>query len=600
MRLLYALCCATLFPFLLFSQKNIHTQVLVIGGGTGGVAAGIQSVRMQVATIIAEPTPWLGGMLTAAGVSATDGNHRMPAGIWGEFRERLRKHYGGAAALETGWVSNTHFEPHIGAAVFKEMADEQPLLNVWFKTIFQKATKTKKGWKVTLLRDGKAVTVHCNILVDATDLGDVAAAVGADYDLGMDSRTQTGELIAAEQGNNIVQDLTWCAILKDFGKGSDHTIPRPPNYDPQLYHCACEHHCKGARVLPCPQMLSYAKLPNDKYLINWPRMGNDFYANLAILNQKEKEIAENEAKNQTLGFIYFIQNELGFRHLGLANDEFPTDDKLALIPYHREGRRVMGLVQLNINHILVPYEQQQPLYRTGIAVGDYPIDHHHDKNMAAPNIEFPPIPSFNIPVGCLIPCNTDHFLIADKAISVTNIVNGASRLQPVVLQIGQAAGIMAAMSATAQKSPRNLSVRAIQAAVLDAKGYLMPYVDVPPTHPFSRAIQQISATGLLRGVGEPHEWANRTWFYPDSTILANVLVNDMKIVFPNKKFPEFPNNRVLTNNDLTNILIYSTNKGLRVEIEEDRPLLRGELADLLWKYLGAEAWREVGFDGNFK
>jgi hypothetical protein len=347
-------------------------------------------------------------------------------------------------------------------------------------------------------------------------------------------------------------------------------------------------------------MLSYAKLPNEKYLINWPRMGNDFYANLANLNQKEREIAENEAKNQTLGFIYFIQNELGFRNLGLANDEFPTDDKLALIPYHREGRRVMGLVQLNINHILTPYEQQRPLYRTGIAVGDYPIDHHHDKNTSAPNIEFPPIPSFNIPAGCLIPCNTDHFLVADKAISVTNIVNGASRLQPVVLQIGQAAGIMAAMSVTSQKSPRNLSVRAIQTAVLDAKGYLMPYVDVPPTHPFSRAIQQITATGLLRGVGEPHEWANRTWFYPDSTILANVLIHDMKIVFPNKKFPEFPNNRILTNNDLTNILTYNTNKGLRMEIAEERPLLRGELADLLWKYLGAEAWREVGFDGNFK
>jgi hypothetical protein len=347
-------------------------------------------------------------------------------------------------------------------------------------------------------------------------------------------------------------------------------------------------------------MLSYAKLPNDKYLINWPRQGNDYYANLASLNEKERIVAEHEAKNQTLGFIYFIQNELGYRHFGLANDEFPTADKLALIPYHREGRRVTGLVQLNINHILAPYEQPQPLYRTGIAVGDYPIDHHHDKNTAAPNIDFPPIPSFNIPAGCLIPCNTDHFLMADKAISVTNIVNGASRLQPVVLQIGQAAGIMAAMSVKERKSPKNLSVRAIQAAVLDANGYLMPYVDVPATHQFSKAIQQITATGLLRGVGEPHEWANRTWFYPDSTIMANVLVNDLKTVFPNRKFPEFPQNRVLTRLNLADILIYGTNKGIMMELEKDRPITRGELADWLWRYLGAEAWREVGFDGNFK
>jgi hypothetical protein len=159
---------------------------------------------------------------------------------------------------------------------------------------------------------------------------------------------------------------------------------------------------------------------------------------------------------------------------------------------------------------------------------------------------------------------------------------------------------MAAMSVKERKSPQNLSVRAIQAAVLDANGYLMPYVDVPATHQFSKAIQQITATGLLRGVGEPHEWANRTWFYPDSTIMANVLVNDLKTVFPNRKFPEFPQNRVLTRLNLADILIYGTNKGIMMELEKDRPITRGELADWLWRYLGAEAWREVGFDGNFK
>jgi hypothetical protein len=37
-----------------------------------------------------------------------------------------------------------------------------------------------------------------------------------------------------------------------------------------------------------------------------------------------------------------------------------------------------------------------------------------------------------------------------------------------------------------------------------------------------------------------------------------------------------------------------------MELEKDRPITRGELDDWLWRYLGAEAWREVGFDGNFK
>ena len=39
-------------------------DVLVVGGGTSGVAAGLQSARMGARTFIIEETDWLGGMLT--------------------------------------------------------------------------------------------------------------------------------------------------------------------------------------------------------------------------------------------------------------------------------------------------------------------------------------------------------------------------------------------------------------------------------------------------------------------------------------------------------------------------------------------------------
>jgi len=124
---LFFLCVFLSFGF---SQNKAVYDVIVLGGGTGGTAAGIQAGRLGAGTLLVEPSPWLGGMLTAAGVSATDGNHKMPAGIWGEFREKLRNHYGGAKALETGWVSNTHFEPHIGARIFAEMAASVKSLEV--------------------------------------------------------------------------------------------------------------------------------------------------------------------------------------------------------------------------------------------------------------------------------------------------------------------------------------------------------------------------------------------------------------------------------------------------------------------------------------
>ena len=64
----------------------------------------------------------LGGMLTAQGVCATDGNFDLPSGLWNEFRDHLRKRYGGIGALWTGWVSTTLFEPHVADSIFHTMA----------------------------------------------------------------------------------------------------------------------------------------------------------------------------------------------------------------------------------------------------------------------------------------------------------------------------------------------------------------------------------------------------------------------------------------------------------------------------------------------
>jgi FAD dependent oxidoreductase len=529
-----ALLCWLLAAVLSACSTQVNTDVLVIGGGTGGTAAGIAAARQGVRTIIVEPTPWLGGMLTAAGVSATDGNHDMPAGIWGEFRQRVYDHYGGPDSVATGWVSNTQFEPHVGAKIFREMAMQEVKLSVWSYSNFISAEKQGKFWKVLIDKNGEKTVVVCRILIDATDLGDVAAAVGCNYDLGMDARSDTGEPMAPEQSNDIVQDLTWCAILKDFGKGADKTIPKPEGYDPEMFRCCCNpspqppkggaERCPGEKPHPCPTMLSYAKLPGNKYLLNWPLHGNDFYAPVAELLENERLALYEKARNKTRCFIYYIQTELGYQHLGFPDDEFPNGDGLALMPYHREGRRIHGLVRLTVNDMLASANRPpSAINRTCIAVGDYPIDHHHKERPDAPVIAFPPVPSFSIPAGCLIPRDVDDLLIADKAISVSNIVNGASRLQPVILQVGQAAGVMAALCVEQDVSPKQLKVREIQAEVLHLKGhlnkgYLMPYCDMLPEHPQFEAIQRVGAAGLLPGKGEPYQWANRTWFYPDSLV----------------------------------------------------------------------------------
>lgn len=508
------------FPVSHLFAKSIKTDLLIIGGGASGTTAAIQASRMGINTLLVEETEWLGGMLTAAGVSAIDGNHKMPAGLWGEFREKLYEYYGGPKEVETGWVSNTLFEPHVGNKILKELASNEHL-SIWHKAEWESVKREGDKWLVTIKRGRKEYTVETTLIIDATELGDIAAAVGVEYRIGMDSNKETGERYAPVEANDIVQDLTYVVILEDFGDQADKTIAVPPGYNPEDFQCACDTSDPSEDSGPvndCEQMIRYGKLPNNKYMINWPKCGNDIYLNIIEDSKKERKAKLEEAKLHTLRFVYYLQNELGFKNLGIASDEFPTSDNFPMIPYHRESRRIEGLVDLTVNHLENPFEQEDPLYRTGIAVGDYPIDHHHLKNPKAPEIPFIKIkvPSYNVPLGTLIPQDIDGLIVAEKSISVSNIVNGATRLQPVVLQIGQAAGALAAICIQNDVKPSQASVRKVQQALLDDDAYLMPYIDVAPKDPNFQAIQRIGATGILRGDGVPYKWANQTWFYPEA------------------------------------------------------------------------------------
>jgi hypothetical protein len=510
----------------LCGQTRLRTEVLVIGGGTGGTAAALQSARLGVRTLLVEEGPWLGGMLSAAGVSATDGNHNMPAGLWNEFREAVYKRYGGPGKVATGWVSNTHFEPRVADSILKAFAAREDRLTIRYGHRFVQALS--KDGKVTgaVFRDlstGRELTVHARCVVDATELGDGMSSAGVASDLGMEASRLTGEKVNVPESSDIVQDITYTAILKDYGRDADCTLVRPVGYDPMEFDGCCRDYCSMPSKLTTnvskEQLMDYAKLPNGKYLINWPGKGNDIYLNMIPMDGAQRARAIEQAKAKTLRFIYFLQTQFGYRHLGLADDEFPTADRLPLMPYHREGRRLQGIVRFDLNHISEPFRQPLALYRTGIAVGDYPVDHHHRENLAAPqHLGFYPVPSFNIPLGALIPKQTDGLIVAEKGISVSNAANGTTRLQPVVMLTGQAAGVLAALSVKQRKQPRDVSVREVQSVLLEAKAYLMPYYDVKPDHPHFTEIQRAGATGILQGVGQPYQWANRTWFYPDSLV----------------------------------------------------------------------------------
>jgi hypothetical protein len=599
--------------FLILSLKNAYSDksrfnadVLVIGGGTSGTMAGIQSARMGVKTIIVEETAWLGGMMTSAGVSAIDGNHSLPSGLWAEFRNELIKHYGSEEALASGWVSKVMFEPAVAQKILRQMCAKEKNLSVISSVKFLNIKKKSEGWTVDFSDN---ITINAKILIDGTELGDVAAKVGVKYDVGMESKATYNERIAPEKANNIVQDLTYVAVLKEYNQ--DVTISKPINYKKEDFICSCEKLCpdkKMERLWDCDKMKTYGQIQNGKFMINWPINGNDFYANMVEMDDAQRQEAIKKAKEHTLGFVYFMQTELGWKTLGLS-DEFQTEDKLPLMPYHRESRRIHGLARPNMNHLEKPYDQAEALYRTGIAVGDYPVDQHHGKNTNAPDLYYVPVPSFSIPLGSLIPEGVDNLIVAEKSISVSNIVNGASRLQPVVMGIGQAAGTLAALCVQEKISPRQASIRKVQDNLLKSKAYLLPFLDVKPEHPNFEAIQRIGTTGILKGEGKNYKWSNQTWFYPDSVMTNGEVINALKVIYPNLKMQA--NEQVMSEKLVADDAFEILTKIQPVPADylqsimknypnRNQPITHAILADLIDKIIDPFHKKEVDFKGNFK
>ena len=459
-------------------------DVVVIGGGTGGTAAAIEAARDGARVLVVEETPWLGGMLTSAGVSAIDGNYRLRGGIFGEFTDSLAGRYGGYEALKSGWVSNILFNPRVGTEVLRNMADKAGVEVRMGTTLCHSERSEESLWNLTL-SDG--TRIKARILIDGTELGDLAAALG----------------VAELKDRLTAQDLTYVAIVKEY----DHPVPmdEPEGYNPEFYRHCCDTWSKE-------MMLSYGRLPDGEYMLNWPQSGNDYFAEYLDMDPEERAQTVEQAKVRTLGYLYYLKTELGYENLGIADDVFPTPDGLPFYPYYREARRIAGRDTMTVEAALRPYDFD--LYSRAIAVGDYPVDHHHNQNPRREELShlwFGKIPSFSVPLGVVIPIDTEDFLVADKAMSSSWEMNGGTRLQPVVMGVGQAAGALAALAVKTGRHPHEVPAAEVQSMLLDHGCYLLPFLDLKPSDPGFRELQEAGVRGEVHGTGRTVGWANETW-----------------------------------------------------------------------------------------
>jgi hypothetical protein len=480
-------------------NKIYTTDVLVVGGGTGGTAAAIQAARRGAKTILVSEFSWLGGMLTSAGVSAPDGNELqfLQTGLWGSFLNELRQRQPGG--LDNSWVSFFSYQPHIGAEIFADWVRELPNLQ-WIsgKTPLE---VLRKGDCIAGIRFAD-FTVYAKVILDGTELGDLLALGDVPYRWGWELKSKWGEPSAPENFNSLteqypVQAPTWVVVMQDFGEDIAPEIPPAPNYDSSLFVGAWDDY-------EPEKFLNYGRLPGNWFMMNWPICGNDYGQQAERLI--ESKIARSEFYQECFwhsqNFAHFIQTHLGRRY-GLAEGVFPSlSPAFALHPYFRESRRLEGLITVCEQDILpIAGGRVSARFDDAVAIGNYANDHHY------PGVKFSLQPKsirwggrwtgtpFTIPYRCLIPKSTDGLLVCEKNISVSHIANGATRLQPVVMGIGQAAGMAAALCCELNCQPRDLPVRMLQIALLTDEQWrgaqrprrsptaIVPLFNLPINHP---------------------------------------------------------------------------------------------------------------------
>jgi len=239
-------------------------------------------------------------------------------------------------------------------------------------------------------------------------------------------------------------------------------------------------------------------------------------------------------------------------------------------------------------------------YRTAIAVGnDWPGAGPADNTIYS---------YWYFTVGSILAGGTDNLLVTEGILPYKKNIE----YLPVQMELGQGAGVVAAYCAFFKTTTQNLKVRIIQGELLDFKGYLLPFVDITQKDRDWRAIQQVGATGLLKGRSDISGFV----FMPDAPVrtedIRPVLTEIYARAFlwlnkekPGEKFTVGNTLSLISDYTLTDPLVlnsrvkndWKTRYKFKLDFNEKRQITRREFAVLINRYLNPFA-RTVDLNGR--
>jgi hypothetical protein len=486
---------------------ELRTQVLVVGGGLGGVAAALAAAEGGADVVLTEAGRWLGGQLTSQAVPPDEHPWVERFGVttrYRRLREGIRAYYRAYYPLTAAARARPHLNP--GASRVSALAHE-PRVALAVLEAMLAPHRSSGRLRVLLehapeeaLTDGDRVlgvrlrehVIWADWVLDATETGELLPLCGAEYVTGSESREETGEPHAPAVAQPLnMQPATACFAV-DHLPGEDHTIERPAEYGgfgfvapdprtgapvprtftpnppgdpgligPDLSDSELDRELWLFRRIAARGNFAPGAYASDITLVNWPQ--ND-YAGGPVYEAPDAARHAARARTLSLCLLHWLQTEAprpdggaGWPGLRLRGDVVgDTADGLAPDLYVRESRRIRGERTVLEQDIAFDVRGAHGAveYPDAVGIGAYRIDLHPSTG-GDPYIDVACCP-FQIPLGALVPVRLDNLLAAAKNIATTHVTNGAYRLHPVEWNVGEAAGQLAAFCARTGATPRGV------------------------------------------------------------------------------------------------------------------------------------------------
>lgn len=383
-----------------------EAEVVVVGGGPGGLCAAIAAAEEGADTLLIERYGFLGGMATAGLVNPfmpwLAGGRPIIRGLFERIVQRLDD-LGGWAGPRQGSAFDAELLKFVAddlcaeAGVRLRLHTQLAAVDAAEGRVRRLAVASKSGLQ----------TVRGELFIDGTGDGDLAAWAGAEVEIGRDE-------------DHLCQPMTLC--FRMLGVNLDAIPPRAEVN--ALYDAA---KARGEIENPRENVLFFFTTHDREVHFNTTRI-----VKLDATSAEDMTAAELEGRRQVRHMVRFLRAEVpGFADAWLQ--------EMAPQIGIRESRRVMGDYVLSVDDVL-----EARKFEDGIARGSYAVDIHNPAGTGTVIKHLPPGEAYDIPYRCLTPRGLDNLLIAARCISCDHAAHSSLRVMPIVMAIGEAAGAAAA------------------------------------------------------------------------------------------------------------------------------------------------------------